>query len=29
MQDHMDDTLSIDLVEEVGSITRLNVELLS
>lgn len=29
MQDHMDDTLSIDLVEEVGSITRLDVELLS
>jgi hypothetical protein len=29
MQDHMDDTLSIDLVEEVGSITRLDIELLS
>lgn len=29
MQDHMDDTLSIDLVEEVGSITRLDIELLT
>jgi hypothetical protein len=29
MQDHMNDTLSIDLVEEVGSITRLDIELLT
>lgn len=29
VQDHMDDTLSIDLVEEVGSITRLDIELLT
>lgn len=29
MHDNMDDALSIDLVEEIGSITRVNVELLS